>query len=304
MAPETRARTRLVGRDLDRAPHPGYSLVDAVHRARALRRDARDVADAADPDRTDRSDRGHQLRDIDRHFRGGGGWLDRGVRIRPQLAGPHPPEEPPSAPARPLAARRTGRAALPSATFPHHLPAVRQISWPLQLSTSHRRNHIGAARHLRIYLHCARKLAVLQRYSISRVAGYPPDSRRDLRIEAPRSFSTLRVAYAREPSQTPCMSKQSNKTVKTKPAVPTGFEPAVSSLTGTHVRPLHHGTNRDNSTPVHPEPAQPLPLNVRLRPALPGAAPTSGRHASFREYPACCRWCAASRRSARRDSRA
>lgn len=26
-------------------------------------------------------------------------------------------------------------------------------------------------------------------------------------------------------------------------AVPTGFEPAISALTGPHVRPLHHGTN-------------------------------------------------------------
>ena len=25
-------------------------------------------------------------------------------------------------------------------------------------------------------------------------------------------------------------------------AVPTGFEPAISALTGPHVRPLHHGT--------------------------------------------------------------
>ena len=27
-------------------------------------------------------------------------------------------------------------------------------------------------------------------------------------------------------------------------AVPTGFEPAISALTGLHVRPLHHGTKR------------------------------------------------------------
>jgi hypothetical protein len=27
-----------------------------------------------------------------------------------------------------------------------------------------------------------------------------------------------------------------------RPAVPTGFEPAISSLTGTYARPLHHGT--------------------------------------------------------------
>ena len=33
-------------------------------------------------------------------------------------------------------------------------------------------------------------------------------------------------------------------------AVPTGFEPAISSLTGTYARPLHHGTMK------------PIPLNV------------------------------------------
>ena len=27
-------------------------------------------------------------------------------------------------------------------------------------------------------------------------------------------------------------------------AVPTGFEPAISSLTGTYARPLHHGTEQ------------------------------------------------------------
>src|SRR5437870_1703753 len=30
-------------------------------------------------------------------------------------------------------------------------------------------------------------------------------------------------------------------------AVPTGFEPAISSLTGTYARPLHHGTGREES---------------------------------------------------------
>jgi hypothetical protein len=30
---------------------------------------------------------------------------------------------------------------------------------------------------------------------------------------------------------------------KFETAVPTGFEPAISSLTGTYARPLHHGTD-------------------------------------------------------------
>src|ERR1700686_273687 len=47
---------------------------------------------------------------------------------------------------------------------------------------------------------------------------------------------------------------QSNRMINAKPAilsslrltaVPTRFELAVSSLTGRHVRPLHHGTERD-----------------------------------------------------------
>ena len=74
----------------------------------------------------------------------------RAGRTRPRPAGPRPPEEPPSAPARPLAARHTGRAALPSATFPHALPAVRQIPGPLQLSAASGSTTTGAARHSRL----------------------------------------------------------------------------------------------------------------------------------------------------------
>ena len=40
--------------------------------------------------------------------------------------------------------------------------------------------------------------------------------------------------------------------IRTSRAVPTGFEPAISALTGPHVWPLHHGSNtlacgRDNT---------------------------------------------------------
>src|SRR5688572_24198462 len=35
-------------------------------------------------------------------------------------------------------------------------------------------------------------------------------------------------------------------------AVPTGFEPAISSLTGTYARPLHHGTMRCESVLCSP----------------------------------------------------
>jgi hypothetical protein len=31
--------------------------------------------------------------------------------------------------------------------------------------------------------------------------------------------------------------------LRMSPADPTGFEPAISALTGPHVRPLHHGSN-------------------------------------------------------------
>ena len=80
--------------------------------------------------RTDHSGPGRQPRDNDLRSHGEGVWLGHEGRIRPPPAGPRPPEEPLSAPARPLAARHTGRAALPSATFPHVLPAVRQIPGP------------------------------------------------------------------------------------------------------------------------------------------------------------------------------
>jgi hypothetical protein len=74
-------------------------------------------------------------------------WLDRGARTRPQLAGSHPLEEPLSALAPPLAARHTDRAALPSATFPHTLPAVCQIFWPFQLSKRRSRRGHGPPLH-------------------------------------------------------------------------------------------------------------------------------------------------------------
>ncbi len=48
-------------------------------------------------------------------------------------------------------------------------------------------------------------------------------------------------------------------------AVPTGFEPAISSLTGTYARPLHHGTMKsyplDDVIPTL-YPAQPLAVNL------------------------------------------
>jgi hypothetical protein len=67
-----------------------------------------------------------QLPDIDRRSRGGRVWRGPWGRIQPPPAEPPPPEEPPSARARPPATRRTGRAALPSAIFPHTLPAFGQ----------------------------------------------------------------------------------------------------------------------------------------------------------------------------------
>jgi hypothetical protein len=70
------------------------------------------------------------------------------------------------------------------------------------------------------------------------------------------------MANARPHMQAARHAEQSNRWLQTKPAhgnrglssgslelltaVPTGFEPAISSLTGTHVRPLHHGTNRSD----------------------------------------------------------
>ena len=51
-------------------------------------------------------------------------------------------------------------------------------------------------------------------------------------------------------------------------AVPTGFEPAISSLTGTYARPLHHGTM---------EPAPPNSVNDDgLYPGEPSFVNSSG----------------------------
>ena len=49
-------------------------------------------------------------------------------------------------------------------------------------------------------------------------------------------------------------------------AVPTGFEPAISSLTGTYARPLHHGTVPEIRAFSHPH--SPVPVSI-----LPPSAP-------------------------------
>jgi hypothetical protein len=155
----TRARTHLVGRDrvraLHRQPaHPDrHHPVVGVRRVQARHRDARGAGRPCDDrGRTARSDPGRLLRDSDLHSRAESVWLVRAGLIRQQPAGPHLPEGPPSAPARPPATRHTGRAALPSATLPHVLPAVRQILGPLQLSAASGSTTTGAARHSRLFV--------------------------------------------------------------------------------------------------------------------------------------------------------
>jgi hypothetical protein len=191
VALQTPVRTRRVDHGHGRAHPLGHQCRGGAARDQAHRRGVPGAGHPyADRDQTDRSGQGHRFRDTDRRFHVEGVWLVRGAPIRPPPAGFRPPGAPPSAPARPLAARRTGRAELPLATFPHTLPAVRQIPGPFSF--------FGVLHH-------------------------------------PNGASAREPLRARH-------AEQSNKTVNTKPAVPTGFEPAVSSLTGTHVRPLHHGT--------------------------------------------------------------
>ena len=142
-------------------------------RGQARRRDVRDVVRVDGRDRMRRSDPDRQFRGNGRQFRGGDGWRDPEVRTRPRPAGLLPPGALPSARARPPAARHTGRATLPSAIFPHTLPADPQIPGPSDVAQHSRGPVTGKARH--IPLRHTPQLAVLQRYSITRGQGYAPD---------------------------------------------------------------------------------------------------------------------------------
>ena len=130
----------LVRRTLARArPGHDHDRVDPAHRGDAvhvqpLRRDARGGVVGAGRDRTGRWGPDRQLRDIDPRSRGGAARRGLWGPTRPPPAELPLRGEPRWAPARPPAARHTGRAALPLATFPHKLPAVRQIPGPFRLS--------------------------------------------------------------------------------------------------------------------------------------------------------------------------
>jgi hypothetical protein len=175
----TRVRTRPVVHDHDRVRRRGRRCrpekrhpVGVGRRGRLLRRGALVAGrPCGDRDRTGHSDPGHRPRDNDLHFRGESAWLARAGRIQPRPAGFHPPGAPLSAQARPPAARRTGRAALPSATFPHVLPAVRQIPGP-SAQHSQRQYHGGHSPPQSNKWFTAANWQVLQRYSITRTQGH------------------------------------------------------------------------------------------------------------------------------------
>jgi hypothetical protein len=137
-----------------RLVHPDpRNPVDGARRVQAPHPDALGAAlPCDDRDRTVRSDPDRPLRDSDLHSRAVSVWLVRVERTQQQPAGPRPLGGLPSAPARPPATRHTGRAALPSATLPHVLPAVRQILGPLQLSAASGSTTTGAARHSRLFV--------------------------------------------------------------------------------------------------------------------------------------------------------
>jgi hypothetical protein len=63
-------------------------------------------------------------------------------------------------------------------------------------------------------------------------------------------FETIKVSGGRVTAVRPIQQLAPLFAVKASDytsAVPTGFEPAISSLTGTYARPLHHGTNQEES---------------------------------------------------------
>ena len=144
LAPRTRAPSRAGHArghaDLDRQ-------ADGVL-GRPLHRGVRGGVVFGDRARTGRCLPVRQLPDIDRRSRGGRVWRGPWGRIRPPPAEPPPPEEPPSARARPLVTRRTGRAALPSAIFPHTLPEFGQSSWPFGSVQHSGGTDTGKARHI------------------------------------------------------------------------------------------------------------------------------------------------------------
>ena len=205
--------------------------------------------------------------------------------------------------ARPPAARHTGRAALPSATFPHTLPADPQIPGPSGVARCFGGTATGTPVTFNRLI-IPPQLAVLQRYSITRGRGYVPDS-----------------CWPFDPSgarQTPRHAQQSNRTVNPAPAQ---YIHTYSSYSGPdQIRTGDLVLDRDAcwaATPrdrvtwpnvivsAHLTPRQrnapPLPTPP---PGLPDATPASGRHASSRGCRACCRWSAAARPSVHLDNRA
>ncbi len=132
------------------------------------------------------------------------------------------------------AGARTGQAAPLLATFPLCLPALREVDDLCSPSAG------GAGS---VGLSLGRALegpeSPVQRYSIS--AHY----RSEPAWESWPDWPGMSCSYQ---SRTSCAPQDRAQCIRTPnrgamQAVPTGFEPAISSLTGTHVRPLHHGTN-------------------------------------------------------------
>jgi hypothetical protein len=65
-------------------------------------------------------------------------------------------------------------------------------------------------------------------------------------------------------------------------ADPTGFEPAISALTGPHVRPLHHGSNTlSRAGEIIPEPR--LFVNYKIRLTVPDC-PSAPIHRPRRDH--------------------
>ena len=115
-----RTQHRALGRGRDHG-HQVRRHSGVGARARSPHRGARGAVHVGDRDQC-RCCPGRPLRGSDRHFRGVGAQPAPWEQIQPPPTALLPPGEPPSAPAQPLAAPQIGRAALPSATYPHTLP--------------------------------------------------------------------------------------------------------------------------------------------------------------------------------------
>jgi hypothetical protein len=84
------------------------------------------------------------------------------------------------------------------------------------------------------------------------------------------------------PGEDPRVTRVAQDIPANNPAVPTGFEPAISSLTGTYARPLHHGTTEESRIRAR------SPRAPSIVPEPPLRIKRGGECASFHSPPRRC----------------